>query len=270
MTRPEIPTDLHNHVLPGVDDGAQDVEEGLSALETLAAEGVRRVVASPHFRASHFERGRGDELLGAFDAAFDELATALEGSGLDIELDRGCEFKLDAPRFDLTDPRLRLGGGPAVLVEFSSFQVPPFGGNQLAAVRDAGWVPVLAHPERYSGAERALDRFAQWVDAGVRLQVNAPSLVGRYGARARAVARDLFREGLVCVVASDYHALGGPELEAARSILRAGRIRADARPASVDALEAAVDALFSVNPSRLLAGIDPVPVSPIEVDDGSA
>lgn len=210
MTIPII--DLHSHVLPGVDDGAADVPQALAALEALAGAGVERVIATPHFRASLFERGRrAADRLEVLDEVLETLRNAASDRGLSIEIGRACEYKLDAPVSDLSDPRLRLGGTRYALVEFASFQLPPFAAGQLRAVREAGHVPLLAHPERYAGIEPAIDRVGEWVAEGTLLQVNARSLTGSYGAGPRRVAFELLARGWVSCVASDYHARGDSE-----------------------------------------------------------
>jgi len=213
--------DIHSHILPGVDDGAVDVPSAILALEALESCGVERVVATPHFRASLLERaGRAAARLQLFDEAYAELISAMDVAGLAITVGRGCEFKLDAPVANLDDPRLRLDGTRYALVEFGSFHVPPFAGNQLKAVHDAGWVPVLAHPERYFGVEHAMERVAEWVDEGTLLQVNAASLVGGYGPAPRRIAAALLARGWVHCIAGDYHARGEPPWTAALDVLR--------------------------------------------------
>jgi protein-tyrosine phosphatase len=247
--------DLHSHVLPGVDDGAQDLEQAVAALEALYGEGVEIVVATPHFRGSLLERpARARPRLEAFDAAYDMLVSTAEGRGLGIRIERAVEFKLDVPHVDLADARLRLGGSRVALVEFASFQVPPFAGNQLRAVREAGWVPLLAHPERYLGSDRALDRIGSWIEEGTYLQVNARSLLGHHGAAARHTAVELLGRGWVCCLASDYHGRGGPEWVEVLSLLDGltpppGWIR---------------DLVFE-NPRRLLADELPKPVRACDV-----
>lgn len=279
--------DVHSHVLPGVDDGARDLEEALEALRALASEGVERVVATPHFRGSLLERPqRAGARLEHFDAAYDALVAAARSRSIPMEIERGVEFKLDVPEIDLSDPRLRLGGTRFALVEFASFQLPPFAGNQLRAVVEAGWTPVLAHPERYFGVERALDRVREWVEAGVLLQVNLRSLAGGYGPGARKVAEELLATGRACCVASDYHSRDQPgwaaaalRLEAAE-VVGAGELEdgdptgaADARDdRATGGTDRATDGarrLMYGNPVRLLADEPPAAVPPLSIGPGA-
>lgn len=284
--------DFHNHVLPGVDDGAADLQQALAGLRAFLAEGVGTVVATPHFSASLFERqGAAGDRLARFEEALAVLDDAVALQGLPVRLERGAEVRLDAPRPHLDDERVRLAGTRFVLVEFSHFQIPPFGGRQLAVVLDAGWIPVLAHPERYLGAERALESLGEWREAGTRLQVNAGSLVGQYGETASKLARELLSRGWADYLASDYHCRGEPGLAAARGALLRARIGDEdagapppegeapgtgregegadgAREAASPAVRNAVRLLTRENPRRLLAGEDPLPVPPLRFGGG--
>lgn len=245
--------DLHNHVLPGVDDGARDPGDAAAAVGALRGEGVAIVVATPHVDGSLTRDPDAlAERLGQLDAA---AATMAPADG--VELRRGVELKLDVPEVDLSDARLRLGGSTAVLVEFPHMTVPPRSGQVLAAIRRAGYVPLLAHPERYEGVDAELSVVAAWIDAGAYLQVNASSLRGRYGERAQAIARGLLARGWIHCLASDFHARGEPGLADVRRLLEAWGGEEQAR------------VLFETNPARLLAdepchAVDPLrPASPL-------
>ena len=255
MTFPIV--DLHTHVLPGVDDGARDLEESIAALSALVADSVTTIVATPHFRASLQEQPeRAQRRLELFDAAWELLLEVVEKRVLDVRLERACELKLDAPRVALDDERLRLGGTGFVLVEFAALQLPPFGGNQLGALHEAEFTPVLAHPERYAGIMASLDRAERWREDGTLFQVNGGSFLGRYGGPAEAAAREFLQRGWVDYVASDYHARGEPDLAALRDRLM-----------SSDGGAEVAELLLSTNPTRLLAGQAPLGVPPFELPD---
>lgn len=249
--------DIHTHVLPGVDDGARDMEESMAALSALAAESVTTVVATPHFRASLQEQSdRAERRLEFFDAAWRLLLEEIEEHDLEIELGKACEVKLDAPEVNLDDERLRLPGTRFVLVEFAAFQLPPFGGNQLGALGEAGFVPILAHPERYAGITASLDRAERWKENGTLFQVNTGSLIGQYGGPAQTAAREFLGRGWVDLLASDYHARGEPELATVRD-----------RLASLEGGAEIAELLLSTNPTRLLAGEPPLDVPSFELPD---
>jgi protein-tyrosine phosphatase len=248
--------DVHTHVLPAVDDGAADLDEAVRGVGTLAREGVSTVVATPHFRASVLERPEAAEaLLWRFDESYGDLERAIADVELAVSIARGAEVLLDAPAPDLSDPRLRLGGTRFVLAEFMGFRVPAYAENQLAALSQSGWAPVLAHAERYAGLAAVLDGLPRWKESGARLQVNCGSLVGRFGPQAQRMARELLARGLADYLASDFHCRGEPEIERAVSWLKA-------RPGG----EEAVRLLTVDNPGRMLDNEDPLPVPPVTRD----
>jgi protein-tyrosine phosphatase len=129
--------------------------------------------------------------------------------------------------------------------------VPPNAPQALFDLKMAGWTPVLAHPERYSNASAGLDDAAEWRRVGALLQVNAGSLLGRYGETARKLAWGLVERGWASYLCSDYHARGRyPVAEATAALAQAG--------ASEQA-----ELLFQHNPARLLASEAPLPVPPV-------
>lgn len=244
-------TDLHNHVIPGVDDGARTVAHAVRAVMALRDEGVETVVATPHVDGSITRMpDRLRTRLAELEAGWDRLGSALATSAGPVML-RGAEVKLDVPAVDLSDPRLRLAGGPAVLVEFSQLTVPPRSAETLHAIRSQGYIPVLAHPERYQGgADPDLTRIRSWVEAGAVLQVNVGSLAGLHGQRAKRLAGWILEAGLAHCLASDYHGYGSPRLAAVREVLDSWG-------------EDGARLLFEENPARLSEGQDPEPVPPM-------
>jgi protein-tyrosine phosphatase len=202
------PVDLHNHLLPGVDDGARDETEGLAGLRALHAAGVRSLVTTPHVDASVLARPQTLRArLGELDLAWQRLSR-VAATVPDVELRRGAEIMLDLPVLNVDDARVRLAGGPYVLVEFPQPNVPPNTPAALHRIREAGAIPVVAHPERYEDVKREPRFTRRWRDAGAYLQLNGGSLLGWYGKQARSAALALLREGAIDYVASDYHARG--------------------------------------------------------------
>lgn len=243
--------DFHNHLLPGADDGARDLAEAAEALRRLCADGVVELIAAVHVAALCAERPVDwHRRMEVIDAAYGELGRLVAVEFPALRLRRGAEVRLDTPKPDFRDARLRLAGGRFVLVEFAGFDVPTFGARLIRQVCEDGWVPVLAHPERYRGVGTvALAR--EWTAAGARLQMNHGSLAGRFGAEPRAVAAALLAEGLVSYVSSDYHARGrtwtAETIEAVR-----------AEPAGDEVL-----AMLELNGRRLLQDQAPLPVPPL-------
>lgn len=249
-------TDLHNHLMPGVDDGAASVEEARSGLLALRDAGVRRVATTPHVDASLLLRRSWEKRAAALDAAWERLCAVGAETAPEMDLVRAAEVRLDVPEPDLSDPRVRYGGGASLLVEFAYFTVPPYSDRMIARIIQGGMLPVIAHPERYRGLSSDRSVVQVWQSLGAAVQVNAGSFTGRYGSEPRANAQALLTAGCIDCIASDYHSRGVPELNAAREWLE-----------SVGA-QGQAELLFDVNPARLVAGEQPLPVPPLDVRPG--
>jgi protein-tyrosine phosphatase len=213
--------DIHSHLVPGVDDGARDIRESLAAIDRLAAVGVRHVLTTPHVDASVVMR---HEAFGRLQRAVEEAwATVVERCRErhpDIEFHLGREIMLDTAKPDLDDPRVRLNGSRYVLVEFPRLRIPDGSENVLYQIAVRERVPVVAHVERYFYEGDGDDILGEWRAIGAAFQVNAASLVGKYGPEAQALAWDLLSRGWVDLLASDYHARGETWIREARAALR--------------------------------------------------
>jgi protein-tyrosine phosphatase len=244
--------DFHNHLMPGVDDGAQTVDESCAALSHLAQEGVVAAVTTPHLNASTTLDARS---LGMRLWQLDEAWTVLTQHAAEhhpgIALHRGTEIMLDTPEPDFQDARVRLAGGPFVLVEFPYMSVPPRSAEVLDTLRrQTDYIPVLAHPERYAGFAPDYSLADEWRRSAF-LQVNGGSLLGRYGPDASRYARGLLERGWVAYLCSDYHARGKARIREYRQLLEELGLSDHAA------------LLMDVNPSRMISGLTPLPVPPL-------
>jgi protein-tyrosine phosphatase len=244
--------DLHSHLMPGVDDGAIDIDESRAALEHLRAEGVVALVTTPPVAATVLRRAEAwAQRRRELDEAWDRLCACVP-EGERPMLHRGVELRLDDPQPDLSDPSVRMAGGSFVLVEFPYFTIPPRSTSVMSRIRRDGFVPIIAHPERYAGILEDEELIGAWRENGAYLQVNGRSLIGRYGAEARAAAYRLLAKGWVDYLGSDYHARGRSEIRSYCSL--------------VDELgdPERTRLLTETNPQRLIASEMPLPVQPIE------
>ncbi len=237
--------DLHNHLLPMVDDGCRSLEESLRYLASFHRQGVERMAFTPHLVLPRVPEGREVAVLADHRRAFELVQRdASEPSVLRLAQEV-CAPTPDqvlrvADRDDVGYP-----GTDYLLVEFG-FQREYDASGVLATLRAHGRAPVLAHPERYHLPEddaQALERMASWREAGALLQVNGGSLLGSYGDRVGRRARLLLDEGLVDLVASDHH----------------GDFRPDDPGPVAGALaslvgEAGMRRLMAENPGRILDG----------------
>lgn len=246
--------DLHTHVLPGVDDGAADMDSALDTLQALYSDGVDAIAATPHLNASDPE----GSLRTRADAAWDDLVERAQGLLPQLRLYRGFEIQLDTPSPDLSDPGLRLAGSRFALVEFFAFTVPRRSAALLGRIVADGYVPILAHPERYAGYDRNYDPVPEWRDAGVLLQLNSGSLLGDYGHQVQLTAHRFLSEGWVDFIASDNHARQNrsPSLRSAWDYLVENGLKSQAA------------LLLAANPHCILSDELPLQVGPLEFRKG--
>lgn len=206
--------DLHNHLVPGVDDGATSVDESLDALTSLRLEGVTTLVATPHLLVPRLETDAAlSRELDAHRRAFDQLLRATAARDDVPALRLGQEILApDAESIRRAARRSGIGlaGTRFLLVEFG-FNLQGTHIEVVKAALDAGRQIVIAHPERYhfGPLDDAIDTIRLWHEAGALLQMNAGSLAGHYrgsSPASRTLAWEMVAAGLVDVIATDHHA----------------------------------------------------------------
>ncbi len=244
--------DFHSHLIPAVDDGAASVHQSLQALGAFAAQGAAACITTPHFDASLTKSaGLLQQRLAEFDAGWAALTAAHAAAAGLPAIHRGVEMMLDDPDPFLDDARLRLAGGPFVLCEFPGMHLPPNAEWAIHNLRQKGWRPIIAHPERYRNHDARMTTLSLCRTAGAHIQLNAGSLLGQHGDRAQTIATVLLRHGWVDYLASDHHARGEPATGRAVAMLE--ELGAGAQAAR----------LVRENPSRILSGEAPLPVEPL-------
>jgi protein-tyrosine phosphatase len=241
--------DFHNHLIPDVDDGSESIEASTSAIATMREQGIRNIITTPHLRASMLRiKEAHAEYFERVDSQWSLLASHASTHFPDVRLERGFEILLDIPDPDLSDSRARLAGTKFLLVEFPFASIPPNSAQALFDIRMRGYEPIVAHPERYVDAQKDPEIVAEWIRVGAGLQVNAGSLVGRYGPESNKTAWLFLSRGWANYISSDYHAKGECASKAAADAIRR-------RGGSEQ-----VELLFTVNPERILAEEMPLPV----------
>jgi protein-tyrosine phosphatase len=194
--------DLHSHILPGVDDGAETLADAVEMARSAVADGVEVVTATPHVRADYPTDAATMQRL------VDEVRRALVAEGVQLELLPGGELSFEAAEALSGDElaEFTLGGGRCLLLEF------PYGGwpldvaDRVFRFAAEGFTPLLAHPERNRDVQAAPARLAPVVQSGALVQLTAASLDGRLGRAPRKCALRLLDLGLAHAIASDAHA----------------------------------------------------------------
>jgi protein-tyrosine phosphatase len=194
--------DLHSHVLPGLDDGASDLEQALAICAAAAADGITVLAATPHVRHDYPTTVE----------AMERALAALHAARPPVELVRGGELdlaELERPKEELQ--RFTLGGSRYLLVETPYYGWPLNLADQLFRLHVAGFTAVLAHPERNPDVMERPELLEPIVAGGALVQLTAAAVDGRLGKKASACARTLIERGLAHMIASDAHA---PEIRA--------------------------------------------------------
>lgn len=195
-------TDIHAHILPGVDDGAQSLEESISMLRMAEAENIRRIILTPHQKP-----GRKCVTASEMKKRMDELRKCIEKQRLDIQVYAGSECLYS---HDLAE-RLEKGrictmaDSRYVLTEFMPDENWPYIRDGLYRLISHNYLPIIAHIERYIQVARDMDRVHELINMGCYVQVNAGSITGTYGFGMKQTAKNLLKERAVHFVGTDAH-----------------------------------------------------------------
>lgn len=194
-------TDMHSHLVPGIDDGSKSIEESLELIRGLMRLGYSGAITTPHVMGDYYPNN-GTIIQ---DAA-QELRRAIREAGLDFRLEASAEYNLDDYTADLfAKGDILPMPGKRLLVELSFFGAPPDLENRLFQLRLQGFHPILAHPERYNYFQGNLKVMERICDLGADLQVNILSLTGQYGAPVAKWAKTLIDKGMVAYLGTDMH-----------------------------------------------------------------
>lgn len=196
--------DLHTHVLPGLDDGAADIEEAVALCRAAAAEGITALAATPHVRDDYPTTPKQiSQRLAELREAVGEVIRVLPGAELALD-------ELQRPADELA--RFALAGNPRYLLVETPYVGWPLNIRSLFSdLRAVGIVPVLAHPERNLDVQLRPQLLEPLVADGMLIQLTAASVDGRHGRAAANCARDLLERRLAHLLASDAH---GPSIRA--------------------------------------------------------
>lgn len=197
--------DLHSHILPGFDDGAQDDVQALAMARMAAADSVGCIVATPHS-----VDGVWEQLPVAVREAAAWLQATCQEQGIDLQIVPGLEAYIapDLPGRVTREPGCTLGGTRYLLLEFPLQQYPRYVEQTVFELQVAGFVPLIAHPERYTEVIRDPALIYTLVERGVPTQITAASLTGAFGREVQETARMFLTHGLAHVIASDAHGTG--------------------------------------------------------------
>ena len=194
--------DLHNHILPGIDDGAKDMEETLKMGKIAEAEGFSKIVATPHYIEGEFTLEK-EQFLGIINAVNEHFAE----QSVHIEVLPGLEIYIspDLPSKLEKGEVFTLNNTPYVLVELPMGSVPIYTEDILYEMRLLGYKPVIAHPERYIKVTKDPDYLRGLIEQGNYVQINSLSIIGVLGKKTKQTAEILLKHKMVHFIGTDAH-----------------------------------------------------------------
>ena len=203
------PRDIHNHLLPGVDDGFRSAEDSLRAIQKMVDNGVREFVFTPHMNPDVYPNESEAHFREVFEKFQPQVKTILpspsgEGQGVRLAAEYMVVKDFERRVTDHADELLTFPDG-SILIEMSYMYRSRNFEDVIFELGMAGLKPIVAHPERYLYMADQLEDFERWVDMGAGLQLNYLSLTGQYGEASLRILNHLLKHNLYSFAATDLH-----------------------------------------------------------------
>lgn len=196
--------DVHSHLVPGIDDGSQSLEESVMLIREMMRLGYSRAITTPHIMTDAFDNNRDNIMQG-----LDVLNAELLKQGIDFPLDAAAEYYLDEFFLKkISREKLLTFGKNYVLIETGTMNSNRMFKETVFELKVAGYEPVLAHPERYSylwTGKKSKDNYTALKDMELIFQLNLISLGGFYSPQVKKIAEMLIRENMVEMIGTDLH-----------------------------------------------------------------
>lgn len=243
--------DLHNHMLPGLDDGAPDWEQSLNMARIATEDGIEGVVCTPHWVFGSFDNTRSLVMN-----TVDNLRHRLAEAEIPLEVYPGSELRLDFNLPQKIESRELLtlnDSGRYALIELPDDILPQNMSNFFWELQSQDITPIIAHPERNRRLLRHPTRLFKWVNMGVLTQLTASSILGRFGKEIRSFSILLLKHNMIHVLATDSH---GPKARVPK--LKEGLEAVE----KIVGAEKAHKMVFDT-PRRVIRGEDVIPQDPI-------
>lgn len=194
--------DIHSHLLPGIDDGAKNIDNSVELILKMYSYGIKNFITTPHVLGDVYPNSSE-----TIKSKLEEVRTALKNKGYsDIKINAAAEYMMDEQFID----RLKANDiltlkGNYILVEMSYFNAPMNLYDVLFDIQLKGYKPVLAHPERYNFFHNDLQNYHKLKKAGCLFQLNLLSLTEQYGKNVQKIINELLKQNLYDFVGSDTH-----------------------------------------------------------------
>lgn len=215
-------TDVHSHLLPGIDDGVKTIEESLEVIQYLSNLGFKKLITTPHIMSDYYKNT--PQII---RAKLKEVQSAISVAGISVEIEAAAEYYLDEKFYEKIESGedLLTFGDKYILFE-TSFAVEPLLLKEVIfKLNSSGYKPVYAHPERYLYLQEKKQLLNDLIDQGLLFQLNVLSLTGYYSKQVQKMASLLIKRNAIAFVGSDCHnLLQANELKAAYSSKLAHKI----------------------------------------------
>lgn len=210
--------DIHNHIIPGVDDGSEDIEISLDMARIYLQNGISKVIGTPHYIE------RNDFALSRSKRALNILRDELKKNSLNLEVYLGNEVYISMDLLkDIEEERLAtLNGSRYLLIEFPMRDIPIYTESLFYDLLIKGYIPIIAHPERYLKIQENPNILFNFIKKGALAQLNLPSLEGFYGKRAKKTSKILLEHKMIHFLGTDSHSneKRSPEVRNSLKILK--------------------------------------------------
>lgn len=196
-----IGVDMHNHILPGIDDGSESVEQSLKLIQGLRDLGIQKSISTPHIM-----HGVHDNTPATIQEAHAKLKQAITDNGVKFDLQYAAEYMIDDRLEELVhNGNLCALPNRHVLIEMSYLAESKALFQTIKDIQEKGYQPILAHPERYNYYHQNFKVYKEIKDAGCLLQLNLLSISRYYGEPVKSIALTLIKSGMYDLVGTDMH-----------------------------------------------------------------
>lgn len=211
--------DIHNHIIPGVDDGSKDIETSIKMLEIAEADGIKTIAATPHYL-----RGRYEAPYETVLKMVNLLQNEARNRGLKIEIIPGQEILIDNNTIkDYKEKKIGcINKTKYMLVELPMDKIPDYALDMIYELRLLNIKPILAHPERYEYIINNISTINEFANEGCLFQINTGSITGIFGNKVQKTAEKLIKHRFCNFIASDSHSINRrrPGFKAALDIIQ--------------------------------------------------
>jgi tyrosine-protein phosphatase YwqE len=197
-----LAADMHSHLLPGLDDGLQEMDQTIFFIKQLQQMGYQKLICTPHILSDVYPNSP-DTILPKLEL----VRSALKENNIDMQIEAAAEYMVDIEfeNYINADKPLLTFGKNLILIEMSYAAASHNIENVIFNLRLKGFQPILAHPERYNYFFGNIEKFQRFIDLGCYLQINILSLLGYYGDAAKNTAQNLLKKNMVTLAGTDMH-----------------------------------------------------------------